>query len=392
VLLLWTGRAEAFPWMIRHGYFGCSTCHADPSGSGLLTQYGRAQGDLLLRMDYGRAEQPQENPAESSTTSPLWGLVPLPNWLLLSGSYRHLTFYKTEGDRFRTFPMQLDLYGQTRFDWFRAGGSIGLARVPAASRFARRAQITSGQEDGINLISRTHWVGADFGAQRFTARAGRIEMPFGVRIPEHTMWVRDATRTDRESAQQHGISLAYNGELVRGEAMAILGNYQLHPDRLRERGYSGYAEVRMTDWAFAGLSSLVTHAQTDFQSLENGATRQAHGVFARVAPVRKLVVLAEADALIRSRHDLGYVGFVQLDFELVQGLHLGSTGEILDAGYRGTGDPFNTIRREPGFGRPRYGGWLTVDWFFLPQLEARFDAVVRQNSPLTLLAQLHLYL
>ena len=41
--------------MIRHDYTGCATCHADPSGGGLLTLYGRAQSDLLLRMRYGEA-------------------------------------------------------------------------------------------------------------------------------------------------------------------------------------------------------------------------------------------------------------------------------------------------------------------------------------------------
>ena len=52
-LLTLSGQADAYPWMMRHNYFGCGNCHADPSGGGLLTAYGRAQGDLLLRMRYG---------------------------------------------------------------------------------------------------------------------------------------------------------------------------------------------------------------------------------------------------------------------------------------------------------------------------------------------------
>ena len=48
--------ASAYPWMIRHGYTGCTPCHTDPSGgAGALTEYGRAQSDLLLRMRYGEA-------------------------------------------------------------------------------------------------------------------------------------------------------------------------------------------------------------------------------------------------------------------------------------------------------------------------------------------------
>jgi hypothetical protein len=206
------------------------------------------------------------------------------------------------------------------------------------------------------------------------------------------MWVREATRTDRESSQQHGVALAYTGEWLRGEVLAILGNYQLHPDALRERGYSAYAEAHAASGFDLGASSLVTHAEADFRSLETSVTRQAHGVFARIVPWSPLMVLAEVDLLLRSHHDAGYVAFTQLDYEVVGGLHLGVTGEILDAGYRDTGDPYNTTPLAPGFGRPRFGGWLTVDWFFLPDLEARVDGVFRQDDRFTLLAQLHVLL
>ena len=47
-------RAHAYTWMIKHGYSGCAVCHADPSGGELLTEYGRVQSDLLLRMRYGK--------------------------------------------------------------------------------------------------------------------------------------------------------------------------------------------------------------------------------------------------------------------------------------------------------------------------------------------------
>jgi hypothetical protein len=408
--------------MQRHGYFGCGTCHADPSGGGLLTAYGRAQGDLLLRMHYGAAsvtaEAPPSDdfddfddfddaaaepgepaptsgqaPPESGVTTPLWGLIDPPSWLLVGGSYRHLTIYQIgESDPLRTFPMMADVFGQVRLGVFRGAGSLGVAKVDAGSPHARRAQLTSNQGDQLNLLSRTHWVGVDLGSGAFLLRAGRIDLPFGVRIPEHVLWVRDATRTDRESDQQHGVAIAYSGELLRGEAMAILGNYQLHPDRLRERGYSAYLELQVADWAAVGASSLVTHAQTDFQALDDGVTRQAHGPFARVSPLQAVVVLVEGDVLLRSERELGYVGFLQVDVEVFQGLHWMATGELLDIGYQDTGDPFDTLRRTAGFGRPRYGGWLSVDWFFLPQLEVRADLVARQEDPLTLLAQLHVYL
>ena len=60
--LCWSASASAYPWMNRHGYFGCTTCHAAPSGGELLTRYGRAQSDLLLRMRYGRAGEGDREP------------------------------------------------------------------------------------------------------------------------------------------------------------------------------------------------------------------------------------------------------------------------------------------------------------------------------------------
>src|SRR5262249_45092482 len=48
VALLWPAAASAYPTMIRHGYTQCASCHTDPSGGTLLTEYGRAQSELLL--------------------------------------------------------------------------------------------------------------------------------------------------------------------------------------------------------------------------------------------------------------------------------------------------------------------------------------------------------
>ena len=53
VSFLCESKAHAYTWMIRHGYSGCMPCHTDPSGAGPLTQYGRAQGELLMQTRYG---------------------------------------------------------------------------------------------------------------------------------------------------------------------------------------------------------------------------------------------------------------------------------------------------------------------------------------------------
>src|SRR5580692_1829278 len=91
VLLLWSRPASAYPWMIRHQYQGCVPCHADPSGAGLLTEYGRAMGENILRTRYG-VPAPDE---PSSVANFLWG-VPTPDWLLLGGSVRNALFIQQQ--------------------------------------------------------------------------------------------------------------------------------------------------------------------------------------------------------------------------------------------------------------------------------------------------------
>jgi len=328
--------------------------------------------------------------SESSPGDFLWGLVKTPDWLLLGGSYRHLTVLRPglATKKFATFPMMADVYGQAQFGGFRINAGIGAVRVGVGSPYARAAQVTGGQGDQWNLLSRTHWLGYDFAEGSITVRAGHMNLPFGVRIPEHTMWVRQATRTDRESAQQDGAAIAYNGEKLRGELMGIAGNFQVNPDKYRERGYSLYLEYLTGEHTAVGVSSLITSAKQDRVTLDPKVTRQAHGLFIRNAFTDNLVLLAEANALLRTDHEAGYVGFAQVDYEITRGLHLMATGEVLDEGH-------NTVvggARSRGAGEPRLGGWGTVDWFCLPHVEIRADVFSRQDDTITALGQLHVFL
>src|SRR5580700_6713649 len=153
VLLLSTSTAHAYPWMIRHGYTGCMPCHTDPSGgAGALTEYGRAQSDLLLRMRYGESTDSGE---ADKTSGLLFGLIaPLPDQVRLGGDFRE-AFYsnKTEGapvnQEFIT--MRADLYGDVKVGRFRAAGSIGY--VPQGDL---PAALTTGATD--NVVSREHWL------------------------------------------------------------------------------------------------------------------------------------------------------------------------------------------------------------------------------------------
>ncbi|HEX5100535.1 MAG TPA: hypothetical protein VFV94_13595 [Polyangiaceae bacterium] len=378
-----TRPAHAYAWMIRHGYSGCPVCHADPSGGETLTAYGRAQSDLLLRTRWDGKSPEEAEPGKASNF--LWFLETPPS-LLLGGSVRLATTYT---DKISVFPMQLDTYGQLRVGKVLVGGGLGVIKVPASSPYGRTAQVTTAQGEAYNLISRTHYVGYDFDGQ-YTLRAGRLNLPFGVRIPEHIMWVRQATRTDRESGGQHGVSLAYNAETLRGELMAILGNYQINPDMYRERGYSAFLEVMAGSRAAFGVSSFYTYAKRDRVTLESNIARGAHGVFTRLALADPLALLAEADIMTDSTRSLGFVGFVQADYEVVQGLHGLVTFEWLDQGYAKSAQMQNTPRTK-GAGQMEVAPWFSADWFFMPHMDVRADFIVRPDN-FEILGQFHAFL
>jgi hypothetical protein len=380
LVTLWVKPAEAYAWMIRHDYTSCNQCHADPSGGGLLTEYGRAQSDFLLRMRYGAPES-YEPPRSAEF---LFGAVKLPENLLLGGDVRFIRMAtRVNGnDDVRTFFMQADLQGQVAIRRVKVNASIGYSE-----RGARQAALT--HDIDKNVVSRTHWVGVDIGQERnWQLRAGRMNMPFGIRAVEHTLWVRYSTRTDTAYSQQHGASLAYNGADLRGEFMLIAGNFQVAPDAFRERGYSGYLEYASSQRLAFGVSSLVARASKDLAGSQQSLVRHAHGVFGRYLPVKPLVLLGEANLLAEAPEGgataTGLVGMLQADTEVTQGLHLMLTGEAWKA---------------PTAYGTSVGAWGSVVWFFLPHFDTRLDLVWRStptsSSPVEstmLLAQLHAFL
>ena len=253
----------------------------------------------------------------------------------------------------------------------------------------RRTRCIHHPQPADNLITREHWIGAELDEDgAWLVRAGRIALPFGIRTVEHTLWVRDLTRTDVVDDQQHGVALSVSKDWIRGEFMAIAGNYQLHPDAYRERGYSAYVEMApSTRFAF-GVSSLFTRAERDVY-LRYTDYRQAHGLFARYSPASSLVLLAEGDWLYQSLtwngHRGGFAMFAQADWEPSQGFHFMLTGEAKNDGNKD----------EPA----SFAGWISTAWFFGRHVDLRIDDIYQRlgsksggTDAFSLIFQLHVFL
>jgi hypothetical protein len=380
VVCLLPQRAEAYPWFVRHGYRQCTPCHADPSGSGPLTVYGRMMGEAVLRTNYASGDDDSE---DASAGNFLWG-VELPSSVLLGGDVRGLVYrQKVEGAATRSdaLLMQADLEAGLQLDKFLAIGTFGYAHEGALG-----AALTRGTEH--NLVSRQHWLGYWL-AESLLVRAGRMNLPFGIRNVEHTLWARNYTRTGINDQQQYGLSLTYQGKELRGELMGIAGNLQLRPDVFRERGASAYLEWFPLDSLGVGASGLATHRELD-PRLFRETWRHAYGLTARYAtPWKPLVLLSEWDYSFESpredQHREGVVGYLQADLEFAQGVHFLTTGEAHNIGINAPDASF--------------GVWFSYLWFFAPHADLRFDAVFQslgtvlyRTETATLLAQLHVYL
>jgi hypothetical protein len=381
VVLLWAHAAFAYPWFIRDGYAHCGQCHADPSGSGLLTEYGRAQGELLLRTRYP-FDKDDEEPGKAANF--LWA-IPMPEGLLLGGSVRNgFLAYRLPGSGGsptltgnQVLYMQEDLHAEVQLGRVRFNGSIGFLPDP---EYAGPAQITNWSKD--NIVARDFFVGIDLGEDKdILVRAGRLNLPYGIRGDEHTFFIHTALRDDTNTDQQYGAAVAYNHGGLRSEVMAYVGNLQIAPPVYWEHGVSGYAEYALAQKLTLGMSALAAGSSVDLLT-QRALIRQGYGPFFRWSPFHSLVLMAEADALIESQgggpFKFGYAGLVQADFMPIQGLHVIGAGEAQN-------DPTQAPTGSVS------GAWLGVDWFFAPHADIRVDGVVHVGDQAyqSILAQLH---
>lgn len=382
-VLCFSKPAAAYPWMIRHHYTSCGACHYDPSGAGAITAYGRSVADAVMRQGGDSGGGSGDLPPSARF---LFGVVPTPEWLELGGDVRVMGLaQKARGVplQSRLVWMQLDGSATVNVSGFTATGSLGYMPEGALG-----AALTRGTDH--NFVSRQHWLGYQLpGDVEIMLRAGRMNLPFGIRSIEHTLWARKLTRTNINDAQQYGLSAYVGFGKFRGELMAIAGNLQLRPDRYRERGYSTYLELEPHDGLALGVSSLLTHRDLDTVTLEE-TWRQVHGAFARWAtPYEPLVLMTEWDYTFESSRNSyykrGLVSYLQADWEPIQGMHFLATGEANKIGVR-----------ERAWS---YGGWLSYAWFFAPHSDLRLDAIYQslgsaagRSGVTTLLLQAHVFL
>lgn len=233
--LLLAQAAEAYPQYMARGEFNCMDCHYSPTGGGLVNQWGRQSRPVALGPNDFMGADPDDwwghddasiSPGDSSE----WSFD-------VGGDARLLQVFGTTP---ATIPMLLEVGGVVSHGSFQAYGSV-------AAR-----QGTPGQP--VLAHSREHWLLYALSDDWF-ARAGRFVVPFGLRTPDHTQYVREDFGL-AQWGQTYGLELDWVRDDATFSAAAFLGDLIHDAAELQQRGAVARGTYVFDNKLEVGLSGL----------------------------------------------------------------------------------------------------------------------------------------
>lgn len=249
VIMAAHGTAAAYPeFQFSTGTARCSACHFSPVGGGLINDYGRDEAATTI--------------SGGGDGRFFHGAVELPAWIAIGGDVRVATLGKRvrEGSEAAVFPMQADLYVRL------ATGSLSVNATVGALEAIREPGPMSER-----IGSREHFVLYEAESKAWYARGGRFYPTFGLRVPDHTAYVRRYTGL-HSFEESYGISAGLIRD--RWEAHATLMTpLELHP-RVGRHGWGAAVQLETMTGEETGSLSLQAKAQQIDGALESwfGAT------------------------------------------------------------------------------------------------------------------------
>jgi len=309
VLLLDSGTAKAYPqFQFSTDTKRCDLCHYSPAGGGLIKSYGRdAAGEEISMAGNGDF---------------LHGAWTPPDWLDLGMDYRGATIIKDDeltGSRTAIFPMQFDLYTRAKL----------ADRVSFNMIAGFRGQARTTDNDSVikRLVSREHFVmWKPRGKSKAYLRVGRFFAPYGLRLPDHTSYIR-------RYLGFHSLEETYNISYgsVKGDREYHMTAFAPTPDFLgsgtKAFGYAGYYEKRIRDGTAAWGAQVKVAVSPDDVSYMAG------GVGKMWLAKAKLLLLGELNAGFQTFDADGadgrpqLAGYLGLTYFPMKGLMLGTAVE-----------------------------------------------------------------
>jgi hypothetical protein len=294
-ILMIPSLAAAYPQFTMSRAATCSSCHVSPAGGGLLDGMGpiTAEDDTSFGGDAGFAE----------------GKVTLPDWLKLGGDVRNAAGAINNGGGLSgaAFPMQLETYAAVTKDAFTGYVTLGLVR-PNETSIASIIQ------------TREHWLMWRPHQEGLYVRAGRFMPVYGLRLAEHTFYVRRFG-----GAPLYGETYGASVGWVNDSFEAHLTGFVSDPIRTpleRGNGAALYAEKRLT-------GELAVGAQARYANSDND-TRTHGGLTAKYWLEPASLLLQAEGSLVRQSFEQG-PSRTQFAGQLLASWFF-KTGFMLDAG------------------------------------------------------------
>jgi len=286
LLALSPGAVRAYPQYIGKGYTNCVTCHYNPTGGGLLNSYGHAAEqaavpDLIpsqaIEALRATVAKPDVTGLDANGNTALQADVGLDARLLFLSGYQ-----TTANSTILIIPMLAEPAALAAY------GPV----LVYASVTPRR---TGPQRIDYSVFSREHWLMYRI-SDSAAARVGRLVLPFGLRVPDHTTYTREDLGFDKFDQSYAAEVDWYPSDwlvAVAGYAGDLLGD----PKQLQERG--GVISVTRNQPARLAAGASVLRGRGDL------VDRTAAALFARLRMVGASYLLAELDGYQRRARDGG---------------------------------------------------------------------------------------
>jgi hypothetical protein len=287
--------AHAFPEIaLRSDTPWCGSCHVSPGGGGLLTEQGRDEAaSSLSRGGDGRV---------------FHGAIDVPEWLLLGGDFRVAGLVKddaraTERLELAAFPMQADLRFGARF------GSVALV-ANAGLRGSTRGYDDSPRSYVVSTEHYALWSGSEL-----YVRGGRFFPVQGLRLPDHTLYVRRYSGTNLYE-EPYALAAGYTTTTWELHGSAFVHDPVLAVGR-REAGGTLHTELHV-EGATVAASARVGVGDDGLRAIGGLSTRlRFHS-----ATVALAEVVAIRDQVAGAAGVTQAAAFAGVDHQLVQGVQL----------------------------------------------------------------------
>jgi hypothetical protein len=349
--------AHAYPQFVFKGLGDCGSCHHSPSGGGFPNRWGRESLDVTFGPGSGLGPVNDDltfDPAHPNDVR-----------VDLGADLRLLPLFGTDGDG-SLGPAFIPMLSEV-------GGALGIGRFIAYAGVT--AKKVPDEPNYYILASREHWIGYQ-PEPGVDVRVGRLVLPFGIRQPDHTQYVREDFGFDKYQ-QSYAVEADIRRQSWSLFASFFAGDFVNLPNERQERGVVLTPVLELGEGAAIGGSVL--------GSVSEARNRGAGSLFARTPLGGDAYALAEVAAQYFDANRGGEKLTAMAEYLRVGWFVRPEMDLYLEAGHRALLNTGGLIKGRVGLGM----NWQVTRWFeFVPQVvaEARSDL----PSRILAMAQLHL--